>query len=280
MVETRSGRKPPSLKKTKQGRVSKTLSTPRRGRRPTAKQVENAINGKKANAATPVQMNNLIMEVASNNTQLANRLKNAVRPNKPVRPNAPVAPNLNALRINIAKRLAVEPNRNVRMAVLKRVNKKISELRKIINKAESGNTWLRQRTASAKYAKNNVSSFRIGKKRCMYYKKQQLMNFANTTNDSLTKVELCKIIKEKNAAPNAPVVTPKIANKNRTCNTMKLNELKRIAGANSNKIEGRMTKRKLCEIINAKNNALNNRGGKKSKKNSVPKFRSTVNNLN
>jgi len=63
--------------------------------------------------------------------------------------NALTAPpaDLKRLRVRIAKRLGtVEPNRNVRMGVLKRVNKKISELRNIINKAEAGNTSLRRRT--------------------------------------------------------------------------------------------------------------------------------------
>src|SRR6056300_496921 len=280
--KTRSGK---TLSSTREGRVNKTLTTPRRGRSkiPTAKQVENALNGVNNNAATPAQMNNLITEVASNNVNLANNLKKAANKlNKPVNrpPNRTVlrklrktltAPpdDLKRLRVRIAKRLgAVEPNRNVRMGVLKRVNKKISELRRIVNKAEAGNTWLRRRAAAkrrttpGKYTLEYLNTFRIGKKRCMHYSKAQLMNFANTTNKKMTKAQLCKIIKEKNAAPQATVVTPKIANKNRTCQRMKLAQLKNIAGANANTIAGRVTKRKLCEVINAKNMA-NNRGGKR-----------------
>jgi len=149
------------------------------------------------------------------------------------------------------------------MGVLKRVNKKISELRNIINKAEAGNKWLRTRVAAARRRKqNNVNSFKIGKKRCMAYKKAQLMNFANTTNKKMTKKKLCQMIKEKNAAPQAPVVTPKINNKAKTCKMMKLAQLKNIAGNKVKTIKGRVTKRKLCEVINAKNMA-NNRGGKR-----------------
>ena len=321
MVSTRSqNRKTRSGTRlaVKEGRVNKTLTTPRRGRAkpklPTAKQVENAINGKKNNSATPAQMNNLVMEVAANNAQLANNLKkvaNNNRPknnkpankpankqwfnnnwpknNKPVKKSVikkfigprPVAPpaNLKRLRVNIAKRLSnVEPNRNVRMGVLKRVNKKIAELSAIINKAEAGNAWLRRKSTATrrnvgqktmnKYKlalegkSSGNSSYKIGKKKCTSYKKSELMNFANTTNKKLTKALLCKIIKEKNAAPQAPVVTPKITNKAKTCKTMKLAQLKNIAGNKAKTIKGRVTKRKLCEIINAKNNA-NNRGGKR-----------------
>jgi len=333
MVSTRSqNRKTRSGTRlsVKEGRVNKTLTTPRRGRAkpklPTAKQVENAINGKKNNSATPAQMNNLVMEVAANNAQLANNLKkvaNNNRPknnkpankpvnkpvkvnkpvNKPVKVNKPVnkpakksiikklknkfigprpaAPpaNLKRLRVNIAKRLSnVEPNRNVRMGVLKRVNKKIAELSAIINKAEAGNAWLRRKSTVARRNVNQKtmnkyklileggiegkSSYRIGKKKCMSYKKSELMTLANTNNKKLTKDKLCKIIKEKNATPQAPVVTPKITNKAKTCKTMKLAQLKNIAGNKAKTIKGRVTKRKLCEIINAKNNA-NNRGGKR-----------------
>jgi len=289
MVSTRSqNRKTRSGTRlaVKEGRVNKTLTTPRRGRAkpklPTAKQVENAINGKKNNSATPAQMNNLVMELVANNAQLANNLKKVANNNRPKnnkpankpakksiikfigpRPAAPPA-NLKRLRVNIAKRLSnVEPNRNVRMGVLKRVNKKISELRNIINKAEAGNKWLRTRVAAARRRKqNNVNSFKIGKKRCMAYKKAQLMNFANTTNKKMTKKKLCQMIKEKNAAPQAPVVTPKINNKAKTCKMMKLAQLKNIAGNKVKTIKGRVTKRKLCEVINAKNMA-NNRGGKR-----------------
>lgn len=259
MVSTRSQKK---LSTVRTGRVNKTLSTPRRGRKtkpaiPTPKQVENAINGVKNNAATPVQMNNLVRQLEANNKILANELKNAVPLNKPAN-----LANLGKLRLNIAKRLGnFEPNRNVRIAVLKRVDKKIAELRSILNKAQSGNTWLRRRADAARRRKTANSTFRIGKKLCMLHTKKQLMNFANTTNKTLTKAELCKIIKEKNAAPTAPVVTPKIYNKARTCKTMNLKELKNIAGNRANNVQGRLTKRKLCEIINAKNNA-NNRGGK------------------
>ena len=266
-------------------------------------------------------MNNLVMELAANNAQLANNLKkvaNNNRPknnkpaNKPANKSAnkpankpakksiikklkkklrffgprPIAPpaNLKRLRINIAKRLTnVEPNRNVRMGVLKRVNKKISELRNIINKAETGNKWLRTRVTAANRRKQNnanyskklmntykatlsnekkPNAFKIGKKRCMAYKKAQLMNFANTTNKKMTKKKLCQMIKEKNAAPQAPVVTPKINNKAKTCKMMKLAQLKNIAGNKVKTIKGRVTKRKLCEVINAKNMA-NNRGGKR-----------------
>lgn len=265
MVSTRSqNRKTRSQNKlstVRTGRVNKTLTTPRRGRKtkpalPTPKQFENAVNGVKNNSATPAQMNNLIQEIATNNKTLANQLKNLN--NKPV--NKPVnkpmnLANLRKVRINIARRLGnFEPNRNVRIAVLKRVDKKIAELRSILNKAQSGNTWLRRRVVAAR-------QFRIGKKRCMSHTKKQLMNFANTTNKKFTKAQLCEIIKQKNAAPTAPVVTPKIYNKERTCNTMKLNELKNIAGNRANQVQGRLTKRKLCEIINNKNNA-NNRKGK------------------
>lgn len=288
MVSTRSQRRRSARLTAKGGRVNKTLTTPRRGRRrptkpklPTAKQVENAINGKKNNSATPAQMNNLVMEVAANNAQLANNLKKVANNNKPAkksvigpRPAAPPA-NLKRLRVNIAKRLSnVEPNRNVRMGVLKRVNKKIAELRAIINKAEAGNAWLRRRSTvrrtnvgqrtmrKYKLTLEGKSLYRIGKKRCMSYTKKELMNFANTTNKKLKKAQLCKIIKEKNASPQAPVVTPKITNKAKTCKTMKLAQLKNIAGNKAKTITGRVTKRKLCEIINAKNNA-NNRGGKR-----------------
>jgi hypothetical protein len=106
------------------------------------------------------------------------------------------------------------------------------------------------------------NAFKIGKKRCMAYKKAQLMNFANTTNKKMTKKKLCQMIKEKNAAPQAPVVTPKINNKAKTCKMMKLAQLKNIAGNKAKTIKGRVTKRKLCEVINAKNMA-NSRGGKR-----------------